>query len=105
MGGHNSILPLSMLYCAAAAEIQTTGTSGEESRAFLTRMLTIVLCAALFIISARFLHESYSGSYCGLYLTSLDVFQGGCLGVKEGKKARFFYLCPSTYIPLRNVTL
>lgn len=103
MGGSNSILPLSMLYCAAAAEIQTTGTSGEEG--LLTRMLTIVLCATLLIISARFLHESYSGSDCSLHLTSLDVFQGECLGLKEGGKVRFFYLCHSIYIPLRNMTL
>lgn len=34
MGGNNSVLLLNTLYCTAAAKIQTTGTSGEESLLF-----------------------------------------------------------------------
>lgn len=28
--------------------------------------------------------------YCGVHLTSLDDFQGDCLGVRVERKARFF---------------
>lgn len=74
MGGSNSVLLLHMLYCAAAAKVQTTGTSGEES--LFTRMLAVVLCALLLIFSTSFLHESYSNFYHGPHLASLDIFQG-----------------------------